>query len=261
MRKVDLNADMGESWGAWKMGHDAEMFEVITSANVACGFHGGDPLVMHETLRLAREKGVGVGAHPGYLDLWGFGRRRFEGDDPIEIEKLLIYQVGALQGMAKAVGVPVTHFKAHGALANLTAVDADMADATARAVLATDPDMIFVALPGTEQERAAARAGLRIAREAYADRAYAADGTLAPRKTPGAVLDDPETAARRAVRMATEGRVATIDGREIALEFDTICVHGDNLHAVEMARAVRGALTEAGVAIRPMAETAEQGAG
>jgi 5-oxoprolinase (ATP-hydrolysing) subunit A len=253
MRRIDLNADVGESWGAWEMGHDAEMFDVITSANVACGFHGGDPLVMHRTLNLARDRGIGVGAHPGHMDLWGFGRRRIEGEDPADIEKLLIYQIGALQAMARAVGVPVTHFKAHGSLANATATDAALADASARAVLATDPGMIFVALPGTEQERAAARAGLRIAREAYADRAYNADGTLASRKRPGAVIHDADMAARRVVGMVREGRVATLDGPQIAVSFDTICVHGDNPHAVAMARAVRAALLEAGVTVAPMA--------
>ena len=253
MRRVDLNADVGESWGAWEMGHDAEMFDVVTSANVACGFHGGDPIVMRRTLCLARDRGVGVGAHPGHMDLWGFGRRRIEGEDPADIESLLIYQIGAIRAMAGAVGVPVTHFKVHGALANATAVDAALADASARAVLATDPELIFVALPGTEQERAARRAGLRVAREAYADRAYADDGTLAPRKRPGAVIHDVALAARRAVRMATEGRVESIDGTELAVEFDTICVHGDNLHAVEMARAVRAALLAAGVEVAPMA--------
>ncbi|MFX0546515.1 LamB/YcsF family protein [Roseovarius sp. S1116L3] len=253
MRQVDLNADLGESWGAWTMGHDAEMFDIITSANIACGFHAGDPVVMHRTLSLAKAKGVGVGAHPGYLDLWGFGRRRFADDDPDEIEKLLIYQIGAIQAMARAVGVPVTHFKAHGALANVTAVNAEIADAAARAVLATDPGMLFLALPGTEQERAAQRAGLGIAREAYVDRAYCADGTLAPRGQPGAVLEDAEETAARMVRMALEGRVIAIDGQDIALEFDTICVHGDNPHAVAMARAVRDALTRAGVELRPMA--------
>ncbi|MCQ0093294.1 LamB/YcsF family protein [Roseovarius sp. M141] len=253
MREIDLNADLGESWGAWTMGHDGEMFDIITSANIACGFHGGDPLVMHRTLSLAKQKGVGVGAHPGYMDLWGFGRRRFVDDDPDEIEKLLIYQIGAIQAMARAVGVPVTHFKAHGALANVTAVNAAVADATARAVLATDPNMLFLAMPGTEQERAAERAGLRIAREAFADRAYCADGTLAPRKQPGAVLEDAEEAAARMARMVIDGKVATLDGPEIALEFDTICVHGDNPHAVAMARAVRRALTDAGVRLCPMA--------
>jgi len=253
MRDIDLNADLGESWGAWTMGRDAEMFDIITSANIACGFHGGDPLVMHRTLTMAKEKGVGVGAHPGYLDLWGFGRRRFVDDDPGEIEKILIYQIGAIQAMARAAGVPVTHFKVHGALANATATDAALADAAARAVLATDPDMLFLALPGTEQESAARRAGLRIAREAYADRAYMADGTLAPRNLPGAVLEGAGEAAARMVRMVAEGCVTALDGTEIALEFDTICVHGDNPHAVAMARAVRAALTDAGVRLVPMA--------
>lgn len=254
MLQVDLNADLGESFGAWTMGHDTEMFEVITSANVACGFHGGDPLVMAETLSCARERGVGVGAHPSHMDLWGFGRRRIEGEDPADIEKLLIYQIGAIQGMARAVGVPVLHFKAHGSLANATAHDPAMADACARAVQATDPKMLFVALPGTEQEGAARRAGLRVAREAYADRAYEDDGTLVPRKREGSMIHDVETAASRIVRMVTEQSVTSINGRELTLEFDTICVHGDNPHAVAMAQRIRTALVDAGVKLRPMAE-------
>lgn len=253
MRHMDINADLGESWGAWEKGDDDALLDIITSANVACGFHAGDPLVMHRTLSRAREKGVGVGAHPGYMDLWGFGRRRFAVDDPDEIEKILIYQIGALRAMAGAVGVPVTHFKAHGALANVTAVNPAIADAAARAVLATDPGLIFLAMPGTEQERAAERAGLRIAREAFADRAYMTDGTLAPRDRPGAVLHDAEEAAARAARMVAEGRVATLDGPPIALDFDTICVHGDNPQAVGMARAVRQALEDAGIRVRPLA--------
>lgn len=254
MRQVDLNCDLGESWGAYRIGYDAEMFELITSANVACGFHGGDPLVMHKTLTLARDKGVGVGAHPSHIDLWGFGRRRIEGEDPAEIERILIYQIGAIQGMAKAVGVPVTHFKAHGALANSTAVDPALADACARAVVAIDPTLIFVALPGTEQERAAQRANLRIAREAYADRAYDNDGTLVSRKREGAVLDNAEVAAERIVRMVKEQSVTSITGQEIPLAFETICVHGDNPQAVEMARKIRAALLAEGVALRPMAD-------
>lgn len=254
MWQVDLNSDLGESFGAYVMGHDAEMFDMITSANVACGFHGGDPLVMHETLTLAREKGVGVGAHPSLMDLWGFGRRRIEGEDPADIERILIYQIGAIQGMAKAVDVPVTHFKAHGSLANAAAVDPDLAAACARAVQTTDPRMIFVALPGTELERAAQQAGLRIAREAYADRAYDDRGTLVPRKREGAVIHDPAISAARVVRMVKEQSVTSISGKEIPLTFETICIHGDNPQAVEMARQIRSALIQEGVAIRPMTE-------
>lgn len=255
MQQVDLNSDLGESFGAYSIGHDAEMFELITSANVACGFHGGDPLVMHRTLSLAREKGVGVGAHPSVMDLWGFGRRRIVGEDPADIERILIYQIGAIRGMAQAVGVPVTHFKAHGSLANASAVDRDLADACTRAVRAIDPEMIFVALPGTQQERAARDAGLRIAREAYADRAYDEDGTLVSRTREGAVIHDAEAAAERVVGMVKNRCVKAITGREIPLQFETICVHGDNPQAVEMARRIRAALLREGVAIRPMTET------
>lgn len=254
MQRVDLNSDLGESFGAYVMGNDGEMLKLVTSANVACGFHGGDPLVMHETLRLARAHGVGVGAHPSLMDLWGFGRRRIEGEDPEDIERILIYQIGAIQGMAKAVGVPVMHFKAHGSLANAAAVDPHLAAACVRAVQATDPRMIFVALPGSEAERAARAAGLRVAREAYADRAYDDAGNLVSRKRDGAVIHDPDIAVPRVVRMVKEQAVTTITGKEIPLAFETICVHGDNANAVAMARRIREALEEEGVAVTPMAE-------
>jgi 5-oxoprolinase (ATP-hydrolysing) subunit A len=253
MDQVDLNSDLGESFGPWVMGHDREMFEVITSANIACGLHGGDPLVMHRTLTLARENGVGVGAHPGHQDIWGFGRRLIA-IEPEEAEKLLIYQIGAIQAMARAVGVPVTHVKVHGALANQMAANRALAQAAARAVGTVDPTLIFVALSGTEQERAAREAGLRVAREVFADRAYEEDGMLVSRTREGAVLHDAAAAAARIVRMVREQAVTAITGREIPLSFETICVHGDNPAAVAMARQVRSALEAEGVAVRPMAE-------
>jgi 5-oxoprolinase (ATP-hydrolysing) subunit A len=256
IRRVDLNADLGEGFGAYTMGNDEEMLQIITSANVACGFHGGDPLVMRKTLAMAKHNGVGVGAHPSLMDLWGFGRRTIHGESPEDIEAILIYQIGAIQAMARAAGLSVSHFKAHGALGNAAAVDAELATACARAVKATDPDMMFLVMPGNELEKAGAALGLRMVREAYADRAYDDAGNLVSRKIEGAVIHDPELAAQRIVRMVEDQAVTSISGRQIPIRFDSICVHGDNPSAVEMARSVRRALEQAGVAIRPMKEIA-----
>src|SRR5580704_16705409 len=172
MDVIDLNCDMGESFGAWTMGSDAEMLEIVTSANVACGFHGGDPLVMFETVARAKARGVGIGAHPSFLDLWGFGRRMIQGEKPEDVEKMVVYQIGALQGVARALGHRVGHVKAHGTLANLAAIDREMALAIGHAIAAVEPGLIYVVMAGTELERAAAELGLPMAREIYADRAY-----------------------------------------------------------------------------------------
>lgn len=254
VRRIDLNSDLGESFGAYTMGNDEEMLKIITSANVACGFHGGDPLVMRKTLLTAQDNGVGVGAHPSLIDLWGFGRRAIQGESPDDIETILIYQIGAIQGMARALGMTVSHFKAHGALGNAAAVDPNLAMACARAVKATDPDMLFLAMPGSEMEAAGSSMGLRLVREAYADRAYDDEANLVSRKVEGAVIHDPESAAERVVRMVEEQAVTSISGKRIPMIFDSICVHGDNPSAVELSRRVRERLTEAGVSVRPMTE-------
>src|SRR5262249_44940634 len=178
---VDLNCDMGESFGAWVMGSDAEMLKIVSSANIACGFHAGDPLVMHKTLSLAKENNVGVGAHPSFLDLWGFGRRPIQGERPEDIEKIIIYQVGAIQAVALCVGPPITPVKAPGSLSNMAAVDAGLAGALARAIRATDPNLSLVAMPGTEVETAGEALGLRVAREIFADRTYDDSGNLTSR--------------------------------------------------------------------------------
>jgi 5-oxoprolinase (ATP-hydrolysing) subunit A len=192
MGTIDLNSDLGESFGPYVIGNDEKMLEIISSANVGCGFHGGDPLVMHKTLRLAKNNGVGVGAHPGFFDLWGFGRREIHGERPDDIEKSMIYQVGAIQGMATSLDMKVTHYKIHGALGNMACVDPDLAMAAARAVKAVDRDMLFVVLPGSELEKAGQRLELRLAREIFADRGYTDDGMLVPRKMDGAMIEDPE---------------------------------------------------------------------
>ncbi|WP_025770243.1 LamB/YcsF family protein [Thioalkalivibrio sp. HK1] len=254
MSQVDLNSDLGESFGPYTIGNDPEMLKIISSANVACGFHGGDPLVMHRTLELARENGVGVGAHPGFNDLWGFGRRQIRVQDVGEIEKMLIYQVGAIQGMARACGVPLVHYKLHGALGNMACVDADLAMAAARAIEAVAPELIFVVLPGSELERAGESLGLKIAKEIFADRAYDDDGMLVPRGQPGAMIEDANEAASRVARFVEDGAIQSQSGKRIEVDIDTICVHGDNPSAVAMAAEVRKALTSAGIEIAPMAQ-------
>jgi UPF0271 protein len=248
---VDLNCDMGESFGVYTLGDDAEMLKIVTSANIACGFHAGDPLVIDRTVTLARQAGVAIGAHPGFLDLWGFGRRSILGDSPREIEKMVIYQIGAVQALAAAAGHRITHVKPHGALANMAAADPDLALACAQATKAVDPDLIFVVMPGMATERAAEKIGLKMACEVFADRTYDDDGNLTSRKKTGAVLHDADEAARRVLRMVEEQAITTVSGRRIPVRIDTICVHGDNPAAVAMARTIRTVLEGAGVTIRP----------
>ncbi|MDP9373522.1 MAG: LamB/YcsF family protein [Chloroflexota bacterium] len=256
---IDLNSDMGESFGRWALGHDEALLDHVSSANVACGFHAGDPRVMARTVALARAKGVAVGAHPGFPDLAGFGRREIA-TTPDEVTTDVLYQLGALDAFCRAAGVSLRHVKPHGALYNQIAVDERLATATAEAVARFNRDLILVGLPGSAVERAAAAAGLPFAREAFADRAYNADGTLASRRLPGAVIADPARVAERAARMATAGRVGTVDGGEIGLAADTLCIHGDTPGAVELARTVRDALERHGVTIRPLAEIVGRGA-
>ena len=251
---VDLNSDMGESFGVYKLGDDAAMLRIVSSANVACGFHAGDPLVMHETVRTAKANGVAVGAHPSFRDLWGFGRRPIVGEKPEDVAKEVVYQIGALQAIARSLGHRMSHVKPHGSLGNLIAVDDAMADGVARAVRDADPEAIFVVMPGTAMERAGQRQNLRMAREIYADRTYQDDGTLTPRKQEGAVLHDPEEAAKRVLAMVRERAIFSVSGRRVPVSIDTVCVHGDNPEAVAMAKRVREVLESDGVRIRPMAE-------
>ncbi|WCS28788.1 LamB/YcsF family protein (plasmid) [Methylobacterium sp. NMS14P] len=251
---VDLNCDMGEGFGVYRLGDDAEMLTVATSANIACGFHAGDPLVMHETLSRAAANGVQAGAHPSFLDLWGFGRRPIHGERPADIEKAVLYQVGALLALAQDAGCPVRHVKTHGAMGNMANEDADLALAVARAVRTLDRDLIFVVMPGLETERAGEKLGLPIAREIYADRAYADDGTLVSRKLPGAVLHDPDAVSERVARMLEDGAITCLSGRRIPTRIDTVCVHGDTPGAVAMARRLRDDCAAKGIVLRPMAE-------
>lgn len=249
--KVDINCDMGEGYGRWSLGDDVAMMDVITSANIACGFHGGDPNIMVETARLAKRKGVAIGAHPGFNDLWGFGRRVIRGDTMAEIETMIAYQIGAMQACAALAGHQVTHVKAHGALGNLVNDESDFALALGRAIKAVDPSLIYVTMPGLPTARAADVLGLATAAEIFADRAYEDDGTLVSRKKPGSVLQDPTEAAARVLAMVREQTITSVNGRRIPARIDTICVHGDGATAVPMARHVRDVLEADGIAIEP----------
>lgn len=248
MITIDLNCDMGESFGAYTIGADAEVMRSITSANVACGYHGGDPGVMRRTVRLARDAGVAVGAHPGFPDLQGFGRREMQ-LPPQDVEDMVLYQIGALAAIAASEGVSLQHVKAHGALYNMAARDPALAGAIARATRAFDPSLILFVLPGSELQRAGESAGLRVALEGFADRAYEPDGSLAPRSRSGSVIHDPDEVVRRALRMVTDGRATATDGSDIALRVDTICTHGDTPGAHELTRRLRAGFERQGVVV------------
>ena len=252
-KRINLNADIAEGWGAYDIGNDAALMGIIASANVACGFHGGDANTMHRIVMLAKERGVSIGAHPGFNDLWGFGRRQIR-MSAAELEYMVAYQIGALQAMATYAGLPVTHLKAHGALANMAATDEGYAMAIGRAIKTVDARLIYVALAGSQMQEAAERLGLTLAREGYCDRLYADDGMLAPRSLPAAVLRDPDAAAAQAVRLAAENEVVTIGGKVLKVEIDTLCVHGDEPDAVAVASAVRTGLEQAGIHIATLPE-------
>lgn len=243
--KINLNADLGESYGAWTMGEDDALLGVVRSANIACGFHAGDPLVMRHTVRTALAAGVGLGAHPAYPDLQGFGRRPMK-MSPAELEAAVIYQVGALAGMAAAEGGRLTHVKPHGALNNQACEDALLADSVARAVRAVDRDLILLAPALSELVGAGQRAGLRVAAEIFADRAYTDAGTLVPRSQPGAVLHEPAAVVAHVMRMLDAGGIVAQSGKLLPTAMHSLCVHGDTPGAVENARRLRGGLEAAG---------------
>ncbi|RIA47651.1 LamB/YcsF family protein [Dichotomicrobium thermohalophilum] len=251
VQKINLNADIGEGHGAYDIGDDAALLKIIKSANVACGFHAGDPKTMHRLVTESRQLGVSVGAHPGFNDLWGFGRRRIH-MEPKDLEYMVAYQIGALKAMACYAGVPVTHVKPHGALNNMAAEDEDLAMAIGRAIKTVDPDLIYVALAGSEMQRAAERLGLPLAREGFADRLYDDNANLASRMLPNTVIKDPAQASAQVVRMVTEGEVVSMSGKTVKVEVDTICVHGDEPTAVHVAGKVREGLEAAGVEIVPL---------
>jgi UPF0271 protein len=240
--KIDLNCDLGESFGRYTLGNDAAIMPYITSANIACGFHAGDPGVMGATVRLAKQHGVAIGAHPGWPDLQGFGRRAMQ-LPPAEVEALVLYQIGALAAFAKAEGLALQHVKPHGALYNQAAAEIELAQAIAQGVKRFSPDLVLVGLAGSRLVEAGRALGLRVADEAFPDRAYNPDGTLKPRSEPGAVLDAPQQVAENALRLAREGvRIAGLN-----LPVETLCLHGDHPGAVENARLVRDRLEKEGI--------------
>ncbi|HEX7385794.1 MAG TPA: 5-oxoprolinase subunit PxpA [Castellaniella sp.] len=253
---VDLNSDLGESFGAWRMGDDTSMLAVVTSANVACGFHAGDPAGILETLRAAAARGVAVGAHVSYPDRVGFGRRNM---DPTSRELIgdVIYQIAALQGLAKVAGTCVRYVKPHGALYNTIAHDERQAADVISAMVALDPRLALLALAGSPLVAWARARGLRVVTEAFADRAYLPDGALVSRREPGAVLTDPDQIAQRMLRLVQTGEIMATDGRWIRLQADSICVHGDSPDAVSVARSVRTCLDKAGITLEPFARSPE----
>lgn len=248
MKSIDLNCDMGESFGAWKMGDDEAIMPLITSANVAAGFHAGDPATIRETVRLAVAHGVAIGAHPGLPDLAGFGRRAMK-VSPREVYDLVLYQAGAVEAFARAAGARLHHVKAHGALYNMAAKDPALADAIAAAVRDLGGDVLLYALAGSAMIDAAARHGVRAVAEVFADRSYQPDGTLTPRGEPGALITDEAAAVAQALAMVERGRVRSVTGVEVAVDAGTLCLHGDQPGAVAFARALRAAFASRGVAV------------
>src|SRR5439155_12319474 len=249
--RIDINSDMGESFGAYTIGNDAGLMKSITSANIAAGFHGGDPSVLRETIRLAKAHGVGVGAHPGFPDLVGFGRRAMNVTAK-ECEDFVLYQIAAVAGVAQAEGVRLQHVKAHGELFNMAFTNADLADAIARAVAAFDKSTILFAFPNSEVVKAGRALGLRVALEIYADRAYEPDGQLVSRRKPGSVLPDPAIVLERAVRLVKERTVVAYDGSIIHLDGETICVHGDTAGSDQIAARLRSGFEAAGLTVKPV---------
>lgn len=246
--RVDLNADMGESFGPWPMGNDSALLDIITSANIACGAHAGDPDVMATTLAMAHSKGVGIGAHPGFADLAGFGRRRMQVPLP-SLQNSVRYQVGAALGMARASGATVRHLKLHGALANMATEDEELALACYEAALSVAPDIIIMVIAATAQDRAVQQLNCSYACEIFADRAYNDDATLVDRRIEGAVIHDPEIAGARMVEMVKAGAILTQSGKHIETPIDTICCHGDTPEAVDIAASVRQNLQDAGITL------------
>lgn len=251
MYHVDLNCDLGESFGAFKMGMDDQVIPFISSANIACGYHAGDPVVMDQTVKMAETYGVAAGAHPGYPDLMGFGRRNII-ITPKEAACYVQYQVSALMGICRANGATLRHVKPHGALYNMAGKDYRLAKAICEAVCAIDPNLILLALSGSEMVHAANSVGLRVAREVFADRAYEADGSLVARGTPGAIITDETLAIHRVIRMIKEKKVETHSGTDITIEADSICVHGDGEKALAFVQKIRTALEEEGILVQAL---------
>jgi UPF0271 protein len=259
LKAIDLNSDVGESFGNYKLGLDEEVIPLISSANIACGYHAGDPAVMRQTVALARKHGVGLGAHPGLPDLVGFGRRNMDVTLE-EIRDFVTYQVGALQAVAALQGARLQHVKPHGALYNMAVKTPEIWDAVAEVMARLDERLILFVLAGPDRPELQAigrRRGIRIAFEFFADRAYNSDGTLVSRRLPGAVIHDNELVAAKVLKLVKEGKVRAIDGSEIELKAETICVHGDNPKAVALVKKIRETLEAAGVAVKPAATFVE----
>ncbi|MRX74122.1 5-oxoprolinase subunit PxpA [Bacillus lacus] len=248
MPVVDINCDLGESFGAYTLGRDAEILDYVTSANIACGFHAGDPATMRKTVKMAMEKNVAIGAHPGLQDLAGFGRRDMN-LSPQEAYDLVLYQIGALSAFVKAEGGSIQHVKPHGALYNMAAKSAPLAEAIAEAVYKVNPDMIFFGLAGSELIKAGEKAGLRTGSEVFSDRTYQPDGTLTSRREPNALITDQNQAVSQVIKMVRNQKVSTAGGPEIDIKADTICIHGDGEHALDFARHITEALKKAGITI------------
>lgn len=251
MDTIDLNCDLGESYGAYRLGMDEEILPLISSANVACGFHAGDWNTMAKTAGLCGKNGVSIGAHPGFPDLQGFGRRNMN-LSPAEVTNLVTYQLGALEAFCRGAGIRLRHVKPHGALYNMAAKDPALAQAICRAVYAFDPTLILLGLSGSEMLRQARAMGLPCAAEVFADRAYEDDGTLVARTKPGAMITDEDQAVERVIRMIVEHRVTSVNGKEIEICPDSVCVHGDSPKALLFVRKIRAALEQAGIQIRPL---------
>lgn len=248
MHLVDLNCDMGESFGAYRMGKDEEILDYVTSANIACGYHAGDPATMRKTVQMALEKNVGIGAHPGMPDLVGFGRREIN-ISPQEAYDLVIYQMGALYGFVRSEGGKIQHVKPHGALFNMAAKSAPLSEAIAEAVYKVDPECILFGLAGSELVKAGKKIGLRTASEVFSDRTYQKDGSLTSRREENALIKDHKIAVNQVIRMVKEGKVKSVQGEDVVIQADTICIHGDGLHALEFAQYISNALREAGITI------------
>ncbi|ALC82477.1 MULTISPECIES: 5-oxoprolinase subunit PxpA [Bacillus] len=246
MSRVDVNCDLGESFGTYKKGNDSEILDYVTSANIACGFHAGDPSVMRKTVGLALEKEVKIGAHPGLPDLIGFGRRNMQLSSE-EAYDLVVYQIGALYGFLKAEGAEMQHVKPHGALYNMAAADPSLADAIARAVYKVNPELVLFGLSGSELINAGENIGLATASEVFSDRTYQPDGTLTSRSQPEALITNDEKAVHQVIRMVKEKKVATLGGEEISIQADTICIHGDGIRALSFAKKIRGAFEQANI--------------
>ncbi|MCL6632940.1 MAG: LamB/YcsF family protein [Alicyclobacillus herbarius] len=253
MFRLDMNCDLGESFGAYTLGNDEQILNVVTSCNIACGFHAGDATTMRRTVELALGKGVAIGAHPGLQDLVGFGRRNMD-ISPQEAYDIVVYQIGALDGFVRACGGRMQHVKPHGALYNMAAVSAPLAEAIAKAVYKVNPELILFGLSGSELVRAGQKIGLRTASEVFADRTYQKDGTLTSRRQPDAMIHDTEKAVQQVIRMVKEGKVLSQQGVDVDIQADTVCIHGDGPHALEYAAQIRRALEQAEIRVAPIGQ-------